>query len=87
MGLAGNYGFSIVEQKTLCYDFFGEKALRSTSKLVVVFRFWTHLLLRKVSEKVTKKSQYFISCSNVKLTIARFARLQTKKSETFLNNF
>ena len=74
-------------ENVMLWFFFGEKALRSTSKLVVVFRFWTHLLLRKVSKKVTKKSQYFISCNNVKLTIARLARAQTERSETFLNNF
>ena len=37
------------QQKMLCYDFFfGEKAPRSSSW----FRFWTHLLLLKVTKNM-----------------------------------
>ena len=56
MGLAGKYGFSISNRKCYAMIFFGEKAPRSSSW----FRFWTHLLLLKVTKKCLKKSHCFI---------------------------
>ena len=80
----GKYGFSIFEQKTLCYDFFFGKKARSSSW----FRFWTHLLLLskeiKNCSKISNKTWIFNQ--NIILHWIHFSGLQTCY-ETFLNFF